>query len=161
MCGQPPSQMGEQAGDSWTGGSGGGGGGLVLHGQPRLELNQGLTLIPAPHTDAHEAERRGRQRMTADYFATLQVTYQHGFITRSACGVKVGILISEWRVEAFKPQVNIHPCVLAKWITFTIPLYCNLQPPKDYYPPNTCTYNLFNVGALTKQTVSDGVLHSQ
>ncbi len=24
MCGQPPSQLGEQAGDSWTGGRGGG-----------------------------------------------------------------------------------------------------------------------------------------
>lgn len=146
MCGQPPSQLGKQAGDSWTGGRGGGGGGLVLHRQPRLQLNQGLTLIPAPHTDAHEAERRGQQRLTADYSATLQVTCQHGFITRSACRVEVRILISEHRVEDFKPQVNI----TAKWITFTTPLYCNLQPPKDYYHPNTCTYNLFNLGTMTR-----------
>lgn len=46
-------------------------------------------------------------------------------------------------MEASKPQVNIHPCVIAKWITFATPLYCNLA--KDYYPPNTCTYNLFNL----------------
>lgn len=140
MCGQ--SQLGEQAGDSWTGGRGGGGG-LVLHGQPWFQLKQGLTLIPAPHTDTHEAERRGRQRLTEDTSATLQVTYQHRSIARSAsaCRVKVGILISERRV---KPQVNIHPWVMAKWITFTTPLYCNLQPPKDYYPANTCAYNLFN-----------------
>lgn len=48
-------------------------------------------------------------------------------------------------MEASKPQVNIHPCVIAKWITFATPLYCNLA--KDYYPPNTCTYNLFNLAA--------------
>lgn len=30
------------------------GSGLVLHGQPWFQLNQGLTLIPAPHTDVHE-----------------------------------------------------------------------------------------------------------
>lgn len=34
------------------------GSGLVLHGQPWFQLNQGLTLIPAPHTDVHEAECR-------------------------------------------------------------------------------------------------------
>lgn len=61
MCGQPQSQLGKQDGDSWTGGRGEGGGGLVLHRQPRLQLNQGLTLIPAPHTDTHEAEHRGHQ----------------------------------------------------------------------------------------------------
>lgn len=140
MCGQQPqSQLGETspvtAGPvAWRGG-----GGLVLHGQPRFQLNQGLTLIPAPHTDAHDAERGGRQRPTED----LLLTYRHGFITGSDCRVRVGILISELRVEASKPQVNIHPCVIAKWITFATPLYCNLA--KDYYPPNTCTYNLFNL----------------
>lgn len=87
----------------------------------------------------HDAERGRRQRLTED----LLLTYRHGFIAGSACRVKVGILISELRVEACKPQVNIHPCVIAKWITFTTPLYCNLA--KDYYPPNTCTYNLFNL----------------
>lgn len=37
----------------------GGGGvvGLVLHGKLQFQLNQGLTLIPAPHTQ--EAEHRG------------------------------------------------------------------------------------------------------
>lgn len=55
VCGQPPSQLREQAGDSWAvgGGGEGGGGGLVLHGRPRFQLNQGLTLIPFPHTNTH------------------------------------------------------------------------------------------------------------
>lgn len=98
------------------------GGDLVLHRQPRLQLNQGLTLIPAPHTDAHEAERRGGQSLMEDSSAAHQVTCHRRFIARSARRVKVGILISESRIKALKPQVNMHPCVVAKWITFATPL---------------------------------------
>lgn len=88
MCGKPPSQMGEQATDSWTGGRGGGGGGRVPHWQPWLQLNQGLTLIPAPHTDTHEAERHSRKRSAADHSATLRVTDHHGFTARKPTGAK-------------------------------------------------------------------------
>lgn len=95
---------------------------LVLHGQPRFQLNQGFTLIPAPHTDAHGAERRRRQSLTEDSSATLQVTCRSGFKARSASRVKIEILISEHYVQALKLQVNINPCVTVKWITFATPL---------------------------------------
>lgn len=127
MCGQPPSQLSEQAGDSWTGGGGGaggagGGGGLVLHEQPRFQLKQGLTLIPAPHTNTHEAEHIAATKHCQRTPLPPTVPCLSGFTARSASRVKVGILISERRVEARKPQVNIHPCVMAKWITFATQL---------------------------------------
>lgn len=47
------------------------GGGLVLHGQLQFQLNQDLTLIPALHTAAHEAECGVRQSLTEDAYASM------------------------------------------------------------------------------------------
>lgn len=105
--------------DRWQGWRGGG---LVLHGQPWFQLNQGLTLIPALHTAAHEAERGVRQSLTEDASATLRVTCGCGFTARSARRVRVGLLISECDVAPRKPSANIRPCVKGKMDYICIPI---------------------------------------
>lgn len=97
--------------DRWQGWRGGG---LVLHGQPQFQLNQGLTLIPALHTAAHEAECGVRQSLTEDASATLRVTCHRGFTARSARRVRVGVWISACDVAPCKPSPNIRPCVKGK-----------------------------------------------
>lgn len=56
---------------------------VVLRGSPQFQLSRALTLIPAPHTDAHDAGPRGSPRGSA-----------------TCCRVRAGMLMPERRAEA-------------------------------------------------------------
>ena len=132
---------------------------LVLHGKPRFQLNHGLTLIPAPNTDTHEAERRGRQRLA------------RGRLHRPPCNLPHPIL--QVRRQGWSRNININEPCQGPWAPGKHPSMCYCK--MDYIHSSivicglqkiitlqTLAHTICSIslhGALTKQTPSEWVSH--